>query len=250
MAWQDELTNAKKILRKGDLKEIVEYFWEYYKWPLLALLLIAMTFGSILHTKMTVKDCVLKGVILNVTGSETAGVELEQAFLTVSPIDPEQEEIVFDAGYYYSLDSDSTTVQTTYQTLQMLSAQIAAGDIDFMIGDLESMNNLAYKQYYAELSEVLSVEQLERYAPYFLYYDRAFADELRNMDTIAAVYPDPKKPELMKEPMPMFIHVSGCRALQAVYPYAEGEYVIAFVLNGKNREKTLEFLDFLMEQAK
>lgn len=250
MVWQDELINAKKVLRKGNPREIVGYFWDYYKWYLIALVFIAITFGSIIHIKMTAKDCVLKGAILNVTGSDTAGSELEQAFLTVSPIDTEKEEIVFDTSFYFSLDSDSATVQTTYQTLQMLSAQIAAGDIDFMIGDLESMNNLAYKQYYAELSDVLSEEQMERYEPHFLYYDKAFVDELRNMDAIATVYPDPQKPDLMKEPVPMFINVSECRGLQDVYPYAEGEYVIAFAHTATNCDKMLKFLEFLMEQVK
>ena len=252
MAWKNEYNNAKKVIQNGTFKEKAEYIWDYYKWHLVGLIVILGMIGSLIYSRVTAKECVLQGIFLNSTAEKDAELELEKNFLAFSPIDESKEEILFDASYYFSTDIISTVAENSYETLQIITAKIAAEEVDFIVGDLTSMNNIAYREYFYDLSEVLPEELMKKYEAYFLYYDRSFVEKMKNTDmtydhTTPIVYPDPKKPELMEEPVPVFIDVSKCKNLQEIYPYRKEECLISFAVNGKNNTKALEFINFIME---
>lgn len=76
---------------------------------------------------------------------------------------------------YYSDEGDA--MGTSYQTIKVLTTRVAAGEIDFMVADVAALYDFAYDQYFAELSKILSEEQLKDYEPYLLYYDKAVLDE-------------------------------------------------------------------------
>lgn len=250
MAWKDELDNAKKIFKTGTLKEKLEYIFDYYKWHILILIFVIYAIGNIIYTNVTAKESVLQGIFLNTIVEESSSLELEQEFLAKYPIDSSSEEIFFDTSLYYVSDADSTYSETSHQTIQVLSVRIAAGEIDFVVSDLENIYTLVYNQYFFELPEVLNKKQLEKYEPYFLYYDKALLEELNNIDFTEKkqpeiVYPDPSKPELMKDPVPILIDIDTSERLSGIYPNSYLDYGMAFVVNSANTEKSLEFLDFL-----
>lgn len=161
MAWKDEVNNIKKVFEKGTCREKIGYLWEYYKWHLAVIIFVAVMFGDIIYSNVTAKDCVLRGIFLNAFSYEDKGAALEQNFLRVSPVDAEREKIVFDTNLYYSADKNSSMAVSSYETLQALTVNITAGEIDFIIGDLESMNNLVYNQFFCNLSDVLSEELMD-----------------------------------------------------------------------------------------
>ena len=86
--------------------------------------------------------------------------------------------------------------------------------LDFVVCDITSMENLAYSEFFVDLSTVLTKEQLDAYAPYLLYMDMAFLEDLKeiveseNYDVEIEV-PDSTKPETMEKPIPVFINISG-----------------------------------------
>ena len=252
MVWQDELNNAKKVLKSGNPKQIWSYFLGYYKWHVIILVFVLAFLGSIIYTSVTAKECVLGGVFLNSNIAEDKVTELQQDISDRLCVDTKKEEVRLSANHYFSNDTGSLSVSVSYETLQLVSAKIAAGEIDFMVGDVASMNNFAYWGYFCDLTQVLSEEMVEQYEPYFLYYDRAVVRKINDMDsaediTSSIIYPDPRKPELMDDPVPVFIDVSDCEKLQDTYLYSEDAYVIAFAVEGGNVSNVLEFLDYLME---
>lgn len=252
MSFRDELNNAKKVVREGTTKEKVEYFWDYYKWHMFILIFIVGMIGNILYTYMIQKDYVLQGIFLNAVAEQEDKIELEQNFIEHATIDSDKETVFFDTNYYFSTDTKSSFVANSYETLQIMHAKIATGEIDFIVGDLDSMNNIAYREYFYELPEVISDEILKKYEKCFLYYDRAFIEKLNNMDEIidtskTIIYPDPRKPELMEDPVPIFIDVSKSQKLQGFYPYADNVCVMAFAVNSENNEEARCFLDYLMQ---
>lgn len=249
MAWKDELNNAKKVFHNGTTKEKVVYIWEYYKLHIFAIVFVVCFIGSVIYNNVTAKEYVLQGIFLNTLVESETVSEMEQDFIEAYPIDTSSEEVFFDASMYYSDDSDA--METSYQTMQVLATRVAAREIDFMAADVATLYNFAYDQYFAELPEILSEEQLEAYEPYFLYYDKAVLEELSNIDYTAEVIPeialpDPSKPELMEEPVPVMIDVSSSEKISTLYPASTKKYAFAFVVNGKHDEKTAELLEYLM----
>lgn len=252
MVWQDELNNAKKVIKNGTPRQIWSYFWGYYKWHFIILVFVLGFLGNIIYTSVTAKECVLGGVFINSTIAEDEFTELERDLMEHLCVDTGKEEVRIFANHYFSNDAGSLNVSMSYETLQLVSAKIGAGEIDFMVGDITAMTDFAYWEYFYDLSEVLSEEMMEKYEPYFLYYDRAVVQKLNSMDmgedlSSSVIYPDPKKPELMEDPVPVFIDVSDCERLQDAYLYTEDVCVIAFAVKGGNETNALAFLDYLME---
>ena len=108
-----------------------------------------------------------------------------------------------------------------------------------------------YEERNLHLSVSEQIEQLEAYEPYFLYYDKAVLEELSNIDYTAEVIPeialpDPSKPELMEEPVPVMIDVSSSEKISVFYPVSKETYAFAFVVNGMHKEKAVELLEYLM----
>lgn len=249
MAWKDELNNAKKVFKNGTTRDKVEYIWEYYKLHILVVVFVVYFIGSVIYNNVTAKEYVLQGIFLNTLVESETVLEMEQDFIEAYPIDTSSEEVFFDASMYYSDDSDA--METSYQTIQVLATRVAAGEIDFMVADVATLYDFAYDQYFAELSEILSEEQLKDYEPYLLYYDKAVLKELSNIDYTAEVIPeialpDPSKPELMEEPVPVMIDVSFSEKISALYPVSKETYAFAFVVNGMHKEKAVELLEYLM----
>ena len=249
MAWKDELNNAKKVFKNGTTRDKVEYIWEYYKWHILAVVFVVYFIGSMVYNNVTTKDYVLQGMFLNTLAESEIVLEMEQDFIETYPIDTSSEEVFFDASMYYSDEGDA--MGTSYQTIQVLTTKIAAGEIDFMVADAATLYDFAYNQYFAELPKILSEEQLKAYEPYILYYDKAVLEELSNIDYIGKevseiLLPDPSKPEQMENPVPVMIDVSSSEKIFNLYPVSSESYAFAFVANGMHMEKSVELLEYLM----
>lgn len=252
MAWKDELNNAKKVFKNGTPKEKFEYVLEYYKWHIIIVLFVIYMIGSIIYNNVTAKDYVLRGLFLNAFSEEETTQELEQNFISEFPIDTSTQEVFFDTSLYYTSYSPDENSEISYQTVQVLTARVAAGEIDFLIADDATLGEFCYSRYFYELSDILTEEQMEKYEPYFLYYDKAVLEELDNLDYTSEEltkisYPDPTRPDLMKDPVPVMINISSNDKLSGIYPDYSKDYAFAFVVNAANVEKSLEFLDYLME---
>lgn len=250
MAWKDELNNAKKIFKNGTLKEKTGYIFDYYKWHIIFIIFIIHFIGSMIYNNATAKDYVLQGLFLNPLASVETAAELEEDFIEKHPIDTSSEDVFFDSSLYFS--TDNADAANSYQALQILSTRVAAGEIDFIVADDITLTDLSYNGYFSDLTEVLSDEQIKKYEPYFLYYDRVILEELNSIDYTTeelpeTVLPDSSKPELMDEPVPVMINITASEKISVLYPNSKNKYAIAFVANSSHTEKSLELLNYLTQ---
>lgn len=252
MSWKNDLNNVKKIFQNGTTKEKFEYIFDYYKWHILVIILVIYFIANMIYTNLTTKEYVLQGIFLNMFSESNTLTDLEQDFLNDYPINDDSEDIFFDSSLYYLPNTNSSNSTASYETLQLLTVRIATGEIDFIIGDLATIADLSYNQYFSNLVEVLSEEQIKAYESYFLYYDKAVLEKWDSIDytseNISEMYiPDPTRPELMEEPVPVMINISVNDKLTEIYPETPTNYAIGIVANGPNKENTLEFLDYLIQ---
>lgn len=119
------------------------------------------------------------------------------------------------------------------------------------MGDEAVIKNYANNTTFIDLREILTPEQISKYEDYFYYIDQAVIDEAEaqekalNYDYVA-VYPDPKHPELMKDPIPVGIYLDNADTLKESYFFTGENPLIAVPLNTKRAEMASLYIDFVL----
>ena len=252
MALMDEFREEREKIKNGTWKQKLGYFWEYYKWYVIVPVLIIGFVGSTIYQKVTAQDIILNGVFLNAYNSEanSGTQEIIDEFSKEQNIDTEEYEVTLNTSMYYKTDDSSGTAN--YELVQTLMAWTAAGTIDFIGGDHDSMTSLAYNGYFVDLREFLNKEELKKYEPYLLYMDASFSKPLDNSfendvapNTIAI--PNCAEPEAMKQPIPVMIDLSNNAKLGKIYTNSDA-IAVGLAQNAPNKEMLLEFLDYIMAE--
>lgn len=250
MSRNDEWINLKKVLKNGTTGEKLDYIWTYYKWQICIAAFVVAFICGMFYYGFSGNDYVLSGVLLGTNGNSAAAEKLKEDFLRDKPIgDP--EDIFMDASALFALGAGEMNPGISFEAKQTLMARIAAGEVDFMIAEQAELCNYAYNYCLCELSQVLTAEQMKKYEPYFLYYDRAVLKEMENADLPVEgaqkiPIPDPTKPEDMEEPVPVMLDIGIHTKLSELYPNASKSYAMAFVVNGPNANNVVEWLDYLL----
>ncbi len=250
MAAMDEFRKEREAIKQASLREKFAYFWEYYKWHTIITLVVIVALSSYIYTLATKKDSVLNGVLLNTFSMNADGDALLNDFAEAAKIDLDKYTINLNRSLTYSSDPEASS--GNYSSLQAMMAWNSAGDIDFITADAETMIDLAYRGYFADLSEILDEEAFTKYEPYMLYMDEAVVEAQQeaydNMEeTTDITIPDPAKPEEMKKPIPVLFDVSMCEELQKAYGYETETLSLGVAKTGKNQEMALNFIDYVMK---
>jgi len=249
MSRQEEIANMKKTFQTGTLQDKLEYLWDYYKWHFIFFIVFCIFIVNMCVHLFTKKPYVLQGCFFNTYGDYTLVNEFQEEVKNELLNNPKSEDLLIDTTIYY--DSELLSEVNNFQVLQSLTARVAAGEIDFIVAEADIMQQLAYSEYFYDLSDVLTEEQLALYEPYFLYYDQEILTQLDELDsdedTSNITIPDLAKPEDMSQPVPVMIYLENNEKLSVLYPNSQYDYAFAFVVTSKNWDKTIEFLDYMME---
>lgn len=246
MPVMDEFKEEREALRHGAFKQKLSYFIYYYKWHVIvgaAALIMLIAFIVQVATR---KDTALYACLLNaVAPYDTA--EYADAFASYAGIDQDEYALLLDATMTINDQLDQETLTSS----QRLSVYIAAGDLDVLITDMASMNRQANNEYFYDLREILTPQQLKRCEPCFYYVDMAFIREkntaIDNFDTdYAPDYPNPQKPEAMEEPVPVGVIIRGANPLKEYYAFRGDDIVLGIFQNTSHLETAVKFLDFVM----
>ncbi len=244
MFLKQEFDNAKKQMDGKTFQEKASYFWYYYKWHTIILLLLIVAAINIIYTNLTSKECVLNGAFLNTSYAYADTSNLEKGFLEQNNLDTQKYEIILDTSLGYST-ATQTVDSASYETVQVLMAKVAAEELDFLLDMGSFIYDLAYKQYFVDLTTVLSENQLQKYESYLLYIDSACFDD--SYSDIETEYPDATKPELMESPIPVLINVSNIDKLTDIYPSDSTTLLLGVIANGPNAEMAIKFIDYLFQ---
>ena len=209
---------------------------------MLAVIYIASTIASYTSTS----NCILNGIFLNVTGSAYVLEDMGNAFLS----NTDDKTVLIDT-LYYSSQSSAEDATSMYETFQVLIAKAHAGDLDFLVTGSDAVNQLIYNEFFLDLSSYLSAEQLSAYQDKLLYMDRAFLENIRQLDVSTPLdtpiaYPDPTDPTSMEDPIPVLIDIRDAQWISTLYPGDKGLYAFGLVNNGQHTQTALSFLKYLL----
>ncbi len=249
MALMDEFKEERKaVFENGTLKQKALYIWDYYKWHIIIpIAVVSFIVWYIVHI-ITAPDKLFEGVLLNAYGTETSALteDMINDYYEEKKINPKDLEASLNTSIYY------TVGEYNYETIQCLMSWRAAGVLDFLVGDVTSISDLAYKGYFIDLRDVLTSEQLEQLEPYFLYMDQdTFTlreETLNNNGDVSTIeYPDCTKPEEMNDPVPIMIDVSQCELLSEIYSENTFSDTLALAIGDEDQvDAVVEFLEYLM----
>ena len=252
----DEIREDRERLKGKSWKEKASHIFTYYKFPILATLLVVCILFSLIGKNIASPETALDGIMLNCYSSDSMLSNADRAafsegFLDELHLDHSDYALSFRMNLTYSQTSDSVSSSySDYQSLMTIMSNVAAGELDFITGDLGAMLGLAYQGYFADLSEVLGEEQYESYAPCFLYIDQVVLEKINTQtaepEENTPEIPDCTKPEDMECPIPVLIDMSRSDRLQSIYCHAFDMLVFGMVANSPHPENTLKFIDYLM----
>ena len=233
-----------KNLKGKPLWQKLEHIFTYFWIPILVILVV-LVFGIsyIVHIS-TMKDQALNVTCLNSFVDSTATDTYVQEFAEVAGIDLKESEVQISTDLYIS-DEDSLG---SYETVQIMVAQIASQSIDVVASDLSTLTRYFYHDYFGELTQFLTPEQQERYADRFLYMDMAMLRKLDEVTEEELVYPDPSDPGAMMEPVPVALAIPAEGDFMTLcYPYHRGTVAVGIIVNSQNVANARVFLDYIME---
>lgn len=231
-------------------RQKLDFIREYYKLPIIIVLAVIGIILSFIMTNHNQKEPVLTGILLNADPREEAAVSaLEERFLNELQMDPKDFEVTINSGLTYAPE-DNSQFEANYTTMEVLSAQAASGQLDFLAGNEKIMITLAYSDFLVDLSQVLTAEQLDKHADRLLYVDlavlEAFQKAADSGDYSADIQiPDPSMPEKMEKPIPVLLILDECKDIKAVYNHTTEKVLFGVIANYPHQQSLLRFLDFL-----
>lgn len=241
MTQHEAVIQQLKALRGKSFKYKTKHIFTYYKIPIIAILLAVIFAVSYANHLMSAKNTVLHISCLDTTALK----ENEEAFISAlsqaAGIDCEKETII--------ISTDLTTQEEGYAG-EILAAQIIGGMIDILAFKEEAGMEWLYQDVFADLSEVLTIEQQEKYKNYFLYVDAAVLEKTDNLNEITGTisFPDPTKPEAMEKPIPVLIRITDDTEFANIFfSDKKGSVMIGIVANAPNMNNALFFIEYLME---
>lgn len=251
MPLMDEFKNERAALKNGTFKEKLNYFWDYYKWQTFAAVALFLFVISLIYQFATRKDTVFTAVMMN-GNLLTNGTEYLQEFADDTGIDLSKNEIIFDTSV--QTYDNQFMADLSYASLQKLTVYTAAGDLDAMVTDTDSIQKYANSSVFYDVRDILTQEQIARYEPYFYYVDQKTVEEIAaandNFDeSFVPDYKDPKKPEEMERPIPVGVYVSASEGLLENYLFQGDEIVLGIYVNTSHLDTAVSFLDFLMKEV-
>lgn len=239
----------KKMCQKP-LKQRLAYFWDYYKWyAIVAAVLLAVVAVYVGGLLSEAEDSAY-GLMLNTCNmlnqqrNEQLAQDMASEFRQELGRSEKELELTLDVSRSYDPDSG---YYGNYDTLQLILNYSMGGMLDFVVADEASMLDLAYAGYFRNLKDLFSEQELEQYSGQLLYVDMAvILKENESMEAGGSDYPDPRKPEDMEEPVPVFVDVSASDKIGRLY--GEGKNVFFAMVGNDSRGYAHAFLNDLLGQ--
>lgn len=256
MAIRDEIKKEQEKLKDKPLKYKLAYFWEYYKIHTIVTVIAIVLIATMIRDIRSNKDYAFYATLINSTGADVS--ELASEFETVQQVDTKKYQVFLDTSLNYQLDSmDTLTMATT----QKILATIAAGELDVMVSDEDTINHFAKNDAFCDLKQVLPEDLIEKYKDDFLYIegkdlnatetetgDGSFASMAEQNGTLTPTSKTYNDPSEFEEPIAVGIYLTDTDKLDGYQCFSRCIPVYSIVSNSTRQQMAIDFLYFLTAQ--
>ena len=251
MTIVESIKDQWQQMQEKPKKERWAYIWDYYKWHIVIFLLVIVLLVQGVIALVNHKDAVFTGFVLNCSVSGKSD-DFIQGFYEYAGINTDKEEAAIYTDMYLR-DGQS---KKNAEVFHRIMAGVAIQDADFIVGQPDTFQPCAYhtSKIMVDLREFLDAETLEKYADRLYYIDGAVLEQLDKPVGEAVgqvIYPNPRKPEIMDDPIPVGIDISDRAAIRDAYYFTTEDTVddtvvyIGIIANTARPELTRQFLDYI-----
>lgn len=224
MAVMDEFKKEREQIKTAPLNEKIKYVWNYYWVQILLVVGLILTIAGVFFVVTNKKEPVLNGIYVNCHKEDYVNGELIEDFIKEQEIDLKKQEIYFVTNLSYRLDDGMTSGSTNNQTTQALTIYHESGTMDFVTAQREVMEELALKNYFADLADILTEEQYAALEPYFISFPNSKGEQV-------PVLIDMSKSEILKE---------------GFNDEAKDSLVFGVVIGAPHKEMVGKYIEYLM----
>lgn len=158
--------------KKTSIKDLkgkarIEYIWDYYKLPILAVIcVIAFIIYMIVHF-VTYKETALEIFMVNTTNQNTEEVAAStDEFFQQEGLSGKDEEIFIDTSIQFSEDMGDSA---NYYSNQSLTVKFAVGGGDILFAPDYVFNTYAASSAMIPLTDILTDDELDQYKDILVY---------------------------------------------------------------------------------
>ena len=150
-----ERAENREALDAMNLPQKLEYIFEYYKFPLVLALIIAVALGSMLYYRLTRKDALLYVAYANISVGESLDAALNEGFVRYIGANPRKAEVRPYRNLYLSRDASVQNHEYAYASQLKVMASTANGQLDLVLMNREAYDILSGGGYLMPLEDLL-----------------------------------------------------------------------------------------------
>jgi hypothetical protein len=248
MAVMDEFRDEREKVKDASFKVRLAYFWDYHKWYIIGGLVVAIILGAFIHDMVTQKEIILEVALPNVSVHLEDTEDYNDKLLNDIGIDSDKYALSMDTSLKISFGiMDETAINSS----EKLSAYVAASMLDIMAAGDDIFSNYANAGIFNDIRDSLNDEEIEKYSPYFYYVDTEVVKQVQLAETqmdssLRPEIPDPTKPELMDDPVPVGIYIDSCEEFLNVYTFPDSDHVVLGILDkAPDEEMAVTFINYI-----
>lgn len=169
--WKHEIEADRKKMEGASKKKKLEFFWMYYKIPLFLVIVAVLSVSSILYSQFKKEDYSFCALLVNSLSDDYVEEDddaIEAAFREYAGIDPEESEVYIYTGLSFEYDAEDS-LSSAY--LEIFESYILSDSMDACVLTTDLFDSYVSQSAFADLTGVLSEEQLAEYADLLVYDD-------------------------------------------------------------------------------
>lgn len=220
-----------------DKKKKAQYVWDYYKWPILIVIVILIVAVDMIYISITKKDPVMTVAMFNMVPENPNSTDSDFGeFLDTYGYENFDGAVSNYNSFYIYEESENPELHDKYyfahgeNLINMLYAQA----IDVVFGRGQYFEILADGKAFMDLRTLLSAETLEK-----------FADSLVYCDPVPPEGYEPEEGEEVFEPYPCAIMLKDNAWVKENGCYMTGCF-IAVPMQSEVKQVTLDFLEYIL----
>ena len=230
MALMDEFKEERESIKNKPFKEKVGYYWYYYKWRLIIPIIIFIIGFNLISTIVNKPKIILDGMFINISDfNRLEQLDLyTQNFVQSLDLDPSKYSIAYNPNHTYIseekkaiMPEEAIDPSANKYAIQNVVAGLGSKSLNFIIGPSDSLLEIDSNQLFTDLSEILTDEQQQAYASYYIYLE----DEER---------------------LPILLDIQHCEELMDIYGNPDIPLAIGIVGDSEEMDMMLKFIDYIM----
>ena len=140
-------------------KKKMGYIWDYYRYPILGVLLAIFAIAFTIYEQTSAKECLLKLLMVNGTASSETTVFAED-FLQSEGYDSNTQEVTTTT---IRLGLTEETYEQDYEAIQAFFVRLTSETVDIMSASDEIFSQYAAEGFFINLNDLFTEEELNLY---------------------------------------------------------------------------------------